>query len=100
MPRLVPAAQQLIEQVTALRKSAKASPAAEPDGIGRIRVIEFDARTSTWLAPVLEAVRDDRIAALEFHGKRLAVHFVSTTRADHRDPYPLAEVKAVLDETS
>lgn len=98
MSRIVPAGIQLSEQAAALsKKKVGIKVADEPDGFGRHRAIEFDAATSHWLAPVLDAIADSRIAAMEFKGKRLVVYFVPDSRADSRDEYPLEGVRSVLD---
>ena len=97
MSRLVPAAAQLIEQVTRLNHNAKAKAVDPPDGFGRHRSIEFDARTSKWLAEALNAINDPRIDYVQYEGKGKAiVNFVPDTRADHRTVYPLESVLRVL----
>jgi len=98
MSRLVAAAQQLIQQVTNTGRPIAAQAVDAPDQTGRHRVIEFDAATSAWLAPTLGAMQDERIAAMEFRGKRLHVHFVTDTRADHRDPFPIVAAKRAAGE--
>lgn len=98
MSRIIPAAVQLITQVNILNPKSTAKAVDGEDGYGRHRSIEFDARTSKWLVPALEAIQDERIASVDYEGKgKAVVHFVGDTRADHRDPvYPLNEVLTVL----
>lgn len=98
MPSLVPAAQQLIQQVQNLNPKATVKAVGEPDGFGRLRSVEFDARTSKWLADVLAAVNDNRIAAVNYQGKgRAIVTFVGDTRADVRTEYPFRDALRVLE---
>ena len=95
--RLVPAADQLISQVEDLRK-CKAT-LGEPDGLNRIRSITFDAATSRWLTPILDAIGDPRIRTVTANGRgRATVTFVSDYRADFRGEFPLAEVGAILND--
>lgn len=89
-----PAAQQLIDQVEEIRSNVKVGTTGEADGIGVHRTITFDDKTGAWLAPILEAIDDERIAAVD-GGE---VTFVADTRSDHRQDYPIAEVDAVLNE--
>lgn len=89
---LVPAAQQLIDEVTDLRPKATAKVVGDADGIGFHRSIAFDAATTKWLAPVLEAIEDPRIESVE----EKTVTFVADVRADHATPYNLALVDEVL----
>jgi hypothetical protein len=96
--RTVGAAVQLIEQVKALSDDeVEVEAVGTPDGYGRNRSIQFDADTSEWLVPALEAIEDDRIADVDYEeGEEAVVTFVSDSRADRSDPYPLAEVLTVL----
>lgn len=97
MTRYTPAAKQLIEQATAINNKTKAIPYGEVDGFGIHRSVQFDAATSKWLSPLLEALGDARIAEVSYEGKgRAVVTFVADTRADRRTHYPLEEVKAIL----
>jgi hypothetical protein len=100
MTELPPAADQLIQQVTEVDENATCEPVGEPDGFGVTRDIKFDKATSKWLAPALEAIADDRIAATNLKGKakELVVTFVPDVRADFRDGFPLNEVLEVLTE--
>ena len=99
MPRLVPAAQQLLDQVGEARTSMKKVTLGDPDGLDRIRSITFDATTSRWLVPILDAVRDSRIKEIEWAGKgRAKVTFVSDYRADFKAPFPLTEVGSILND--
>lgn len=97
MPTLAPAAQQLLRQVVALNPKAAAAPIGPQDGFGRLRAIQFDARTSKWLVPALEAVNDERVEAIEYEGKgRAIVSFVGDTRADQRTAFPIEAALRVL----
>lgn len=97
MTQLVPAARQLIEQVQNINEASKAIGIGPADGFNRIRNVEFDARTSKWLAPALEAVADSRIEKINYEGKgRAIVTFVGTTVADRRDPFPIEDALRVL----
>ena len=97
MPHLVPAARTLIRQVDELRPDASHAISQEVDGIGRIRAVEFDAKTSKWLEPILEACDDPRIAGTKKSRKnRMTVNFVTTTKADSPAPFALDEADAVL----
>jgi len=96
------AAQQLIQQVQEYEGEVEYEVTDEPDGFGRNREITFDPKTSQWLAPVLKAIDDPRIANMVQHTKakkkRLVVTFVGDARADQRAPFPLDEVIDVMDE--
>lgn len=97
MPTLTNSAQQLLRQVTVLNPKVGARVAGPQDGYGRLRSLEFDARTSKWLVPALEAVNDERIDNIEYSGKgRAVVHFVGDTRADSREPFPIEVALRVL----
>lgn len=97
MPRLTPAAAQLADQVFAISDKMKCYPHGDVDGFGRIRGIEFDAATSKWLVPCLEAIQDERIDHVEYEGKgRAQVFFVGNTLADRRTTYPLIATLRVL----
>lgn len=97
MPRLTPAASQLADQVFNLNDKMKCYPYGEVDGYGRIRGIEFDAATSKWLVPALEAIQDERIEKIQYEGKgRAQVIFVGNTLADRRTTYPLISTLRVL----
>jgi len=101
MDRLVPAATQLLKEITDLGKNYKVAR-GDPDGFGYIREITFDARTSNWLVPILDALVDERIRYIDQpNGKgRAKVRFVNDTRADRRQPFDIAVVDQVLnDET-
>ena len=99
MPRLIPAAQQLLDQVGESRTSMKKVTLGDPDGLGRVRSITFDAATSRWLSPILSAIGDDRIKDLTHASKsRLTVTFVSDYRADFKTPFPLDEIDRVLND--
>jgi hypothetical protein len=98
MSRLCNAAIQLIEQVNSTGHTIAVKAVDAPDGFGRHRSIQFDARTSKWLAPVLDVIKDPRIAFVDYAGKgRATITFVGDARADNRDDYPLHEVRQVLE---
>ena len=99
MAHHVLAAQTLMSQVDA-RRTAKITD-GPPDGLGRVRALTFDAKTSKWLEPILEACADPRIESLDKNGKnQLTVTFVSTTKADDRTPFMLDEADSVLNSSS
>lgn len=99
MARLVPAAVQLLAQVGETRTSMKKVTLGDPDGFDRIRDITFDAATSRWLTPILDAIADPRIKSVTTTGRgRATVHFVSDYRADFRSPYPLEVVDEILND--
>ena len=100
MPRLVGAAIQLATQVQAMRPHSVINPVGSSDELDRFRGIRFDPGTSSWLAPTLDVILDERIAAMEFEGKRLIVYFVPDVRSENRDLYPLIEAMRVVEETS
>jgi hypothetical protein len=93
-----PAAEQLVEQVKAVWPESEATYGDEPDGLGFIRTVSFDTKTSKELNDVLKAIEDERIESFRIAGKdrRLFVYFVPDVRADFRDRYPIEEVRAVL----
>jgi len=95
MPHLVLGAQTLIRQVQQHKPSATVNGGA-PDGIGKIRSVEFDARTSKWLTPILEACADPRIQSLDTDKKKLTVTFVPDIRADSPLLFPLDEADKIL----
>lgn len=96
--RLPYAAHQLIEQVQDRRKKAKAEYVSDPDGLGVVRTIKFDKATSKWLAPILEALDDDRIREAEVtEAGYLHVTFVPTPNADDRRAFPLDEAEALAE---
>lgn len=93
---IAPAAAQLVQQVRQVwpRATYEYGP---PDGIGFQRTVTFDKRTSKALGPVLLIVDDPRVRDLVVESdKRVTVVFVADTRADHRTPFPLAEVQAII----
>lgn len=92
--RLVPAAQQLLDQL----RDRKTKPVlGQPDGLDRIRSITFDAATSRWLVPIMEAIDDPRVRDIHTNGRgRATIRFVSNFRADFKDPYPIDQVDDIL----
>lgn len=95
---LVPAAQQLADQVTELREGASYTVDPEVDGLGFHRTVIFDKDTAEWLAPILDVLKDERIHSYNSDEGDLAVNFVGDTRADFAQEYDLAGVDAVLNE--
>lgn len=94
--RLIPAAKQLTSEVEDMGKPYKVTQ-GEPDGYGFIREIGFDARTSKWLVPILDAIGDERIRTIDYEGKgRASITFVGDTRADFSQPFGVAAVDKVL----
>lgn len=96
MTDLVHAARTLESEVAALRSSAKMKVAGEPDGFDRNRSVTFDAATTKWLTPILDALGDDRVASVEEVGKQVRITFVPDARADRSHAFGLAEVDEVL----
>lgn len=97
MSRIIPAAVQLIREVTVLNPKVAVKAVDAPDGYGRHRSVQFDARTSRWLVPAIEAMQDARISHADYEGKgRAVVTWVGDTRADRQDDYLLAYVVRVL----
>jgi len=96
MAHLVRAGITLARQVDE-RRSKVTVTHGDLDGINRYRSLDFDAKTSKWLKPILEAVDDPRIASLEDGEKgHLIVHFVGTVKADDPSPFALDEADGVL----
>lgn len=91
-----PAARRLIIQVTEHKPEAEVKPVGDPDGFGITRSISFDAKTSKWLAPILEACADERIAEVDSQGRKTVVTFVPDIRADFARPFAIDEADGVL----
>lgn len=98
MSHLVPAAKQLTQQVLELHPKAKVKVLDEVDGLGFQRSIRIAGEPGKRLAPALEAMGDPRIAEIVKSNEGTRVTFVSSTRADRADPFPLVEVLAVLED--
>lgn len=97
--RIPYAAEQLRTQVLALKPRAKVETFGEPDGLRVVRSLVFNKATSNWLRPIMEVIdpTDPRIVDLADDDQgRLVVTFSHLPLADHRDPFPLAQVAAVL----
>jgi len=90
-------AEQLVQQATDY-EGVTYEVTGEPDGFGVHREVTFDKETSKWLAPVLQAIEDDRIERMEDRRGKLAVIFVPDARADFDHEYPIDEVIAVFEE--
>ncbi len=96
MPRIVPAAYQLMSEVEEQKPKFKVTY-GEPDGLGVIRSVTFDATTSKWLVPILDVLRDTRIKSVKVNGRnRATVRFVPTHWADHKEPFLLARIDEAL----
>jgi hypothetical protein len=96
--RLVPAAAQLIAEIGDTGRRYKVS-SGDPDGLGFIREVTFDPRTSKWLIPILDACDDERIMYSEYNNKgRATIVFVRDTRADFKHPFGIAAVDKVLSD--
>lgn len=98
MPRQTYAAEQLAEEVTAFRESAKVEIADDPDGLDVYRAIKFDEKSTESLRPVLDVIaeNDERIQSVEQRNKQVIVTFVPDFRADSREPFDVAGVAEVL----
>lgn len=95
--RLPYAARTLIEQVTDKKPRTKAEPFGDLDGFGVARTIRFNKATGTWLAPLLDEIRDPRIQ--EHHltgGGYLHVTFVADRRADDKSEFPLDAAETIV----
>lgn len=98
MPEFPPAARQLISQVLDHHPDAEVTSNGEPDGYGVTREVTFDAKTSKWLDPILEAVDDDRIEQVTHKAKKATVVFVADVRADHGHPFAIDDADGVLND--
>lgn len=98
MPRLVPAARQLMAQVHDLHPKATIEILDEVDGLGFQRNIRIAGEPGKRVAAALEAMDDSRIADIVRSNKGVRIRFVDSTRADFAHPFPLAEVLAVLED--
>ena len=93
------AAKVLIRQVLSARPKARIDAHGEPDGLGVVRALRFDKRTSAWLAPLLEELGDPRFTSVNVSGAGyLHVTFVSDRHADDRTPFALDDAETVLRE--
>lgn len=96
MSRLPYAAVVLIAQVSERHKRSTVGPFGDPDGLDVYRTIRFNKSTARWLTPLLEAIRDPRIANIEtVETGHLLVTFIPGPLADHRDPFPLSAASDV-----
>lgn len=91
-----PAARRLISQVVDHRPDAEVTSNGEADGYGVTRSVTFDAKTSKWLDPILEAIDDPRIEQVTHKAKRATVTFVGDVRADFSHPFDIDVADAVL----
>jgi hypothetical protein len=98
MARLPYAATRLIQDVQAIKPSAKAQPADDPDGLRVHRTIKFGKRESSVIYRVLLHIQDSRIES--FHltdAGYLHVTFVAGPRADRRGSFYLQEALTVAE---
>jgi len=95
--RLVPAAKQLISEISDMGKPYKVTQ-GDPDGYGFIRDLTLDARSSKWLVPILDAIADERIRSIHHpeNKGRAQIKFVGDTRADFAQPFGIAAVDKVF----
>lgn len=99
MARVTPAARQLVAEVEGAQQSSVTwGTYGEPDGLGRYRSIQFGEDETEWLAPVIEASTDKRIASHEVDDGHLVVTFVSDVRADRIQSFGIKGAKDVLDD--
>lgn len=99
--RLPYAAKTLIDQVAEEKPRAKVEFHGEPDGYGVVRTIKFSKSAGEWLAPLLEAINDDRIESINTtEAGYLHVTFVSTPAADDRAEFPLQAAAEVVKGSS
>lgn len=103
MSTIAPALRTLLTQVAQVFPGGSYA-LGEPDGIGFIRSVTFDPKTSKRLSPILSIINDERIGDIAVSGSKskptVRVTFVPDTRADFATPFPLAEVRAALEEDS
>lgn len=97
MPRTPYAARTLIDEVLVKHPKAKIMPGGL-DGIGVYRSLVFETKpVSRWLSPLLDIVKDPRIASHEMNDKgHLVVTFTTQNAADIRTTFNLAAVERVL----
>lgn len=69
------------------------------DGFGVARTVAFGDATTEWLAPLIEGVRDDRIADVWISHGSLHVTFVPDRRADDASSYRLGLVELLVAES-
>lgn len=98
MPRLIPAAKQLLRQVKEVSPKATTEVLDDVDGYGFQRSVRIKGDGSKRVVDALEAMRDPRIAEIVRSNQGTRVTFVNTTRADFAHPFPFAEVLAVLED--
>ena len=96
MNRIVPAGYQLMSEVEELKPKVKVKY-GDPDGLGVIREMTFDATTSKWLVPILKVLGDPRIRSVEVDGRhRATVRFQAKSVADWKNPFLLARIDEAL----
>ena len=100
MPRLPYAAVRFIQDVQAIKPSAKAQPHGDPDGLQVYRTIKFGKRESAMLYRLLLHVKDPRIESYNLtDAGYLHVTFVPGPRADRRGSFYLSEALTVSEAT-
>lgn len=97
MSRLPYAAKTLIHQVVTRFPDAQVTQ-SEPDGLNVSRTIGFEGDAAQWLAPLLAAAADQRIASHDLSESGLSVTFANSIKADEAAPFLLPEVEAILAE--
>lgn len=97
MSRLPYGAKRLVEQVQDAKPRTKVEPVDESlDGLNVYRTVRFSKSGGKWLAPLLEEIKDPRIATVRDTDDGLEVTFVATPLADNRDPFPLDAAVTLL----
>ncbi len=98
MARLPYGAVALIDEVQRCRSGVTAKPVGDPDGFDVFRTIKFDKRTSDWLAPLLDQIKDPRIVERQVtDAGYLHVTFSPRPIADFRDKWPLEAAQQVVE---
>lgn len=101
MARLPYAARTLVRQVLEHKPKANYEVHGDPDGLNVNRTIKFDKTVSKWLAPIVEALDDERIAEVELtEAGYLHVTFTEETIADQRTPFNLDDAITVAKDQS
>lgn len=96
MSRIIPAAVQLIEEVTDQGRRVQVRAVDCPEN-GWHRSVSFDADTSKWLFKVLGMINDPRIASIAYDtDRRCVVTFVSEDRAHYMYEFGIEHAMNVL----
>lgn len=86
-----------VEQVKALRKSAKFTY-GEPDGLDVNRQLTLDKPTSKWLGNALDHIEDNRLIGWAEDKGEVKIFFSHRNIADLKDPFPIAEAVEVAED--